>query len=169
MRWQVNVRPSGARWPSTGYPSGGNAVITMKAVRFHEYGGIDVLRVEEVARPVPGPGQVLVEVRAAGIQPGEVMIREGARHDRWPARFPSGQGSDLAGVVAETGSQVRGVAVGDEVVGFTHNRASHAEFVVVDDVNLTQRPAGLSWDVAGSLYVASGRLPPSSRGGAAPW
>jgi NADPH:quinone reductase-like Zn-dependent oxidoreductase len=126
----------------------------MKAVRFHEYGGIDVLRVEEVPRPMPGPGQVLVEVRAAGIQPGEVMIREGARHGRLPARFPSGQGSDLAGVVAETGPEVRGVAVGDEVLGFTHDRASHAEFVVVDDVDLTQRPAGLSWDVAGSLYVA---------------
>jgi NADPH:quinone reductase-like Zn-dependent oxidoreductase len=95
----------------------------MRAVRFHEYGGIDVLRVEEVARPVPGPGQVLVEVRAAGIQPGEVMIRRGARHDRWPATFPSGQGSDLAGVVVQAGPQVRGVAVGDEVVGFTHQRA----------------------------------------------
>jgi NADPH:quinone reductase-like Zn-dependent oxidoreductase len=71
----------------------------------------------------PGPGQVLVEVRAAGIQPGEVMIREGARHDRWPATFPSGQGSDLAGVVVEVGSQARGVAVGDEVLGFTHHRA----------------------------------------------
>ncbi|WP_218671372.1 NADP-dependent oxidoreductase [Microbispora sp. GKU 823] len=126
----------------------------MKAVRFHEYGGIDVLRVEEVERPVPGPGQVLVEVRAAGIQPGEVMIREGARHDRWPATFPSGQGSDLAGVVVEAGPQVRGVAVGDEVLGFTHDRASHAEYVVVDDVQLTPRPEGLSWDVAGSLYVA---------------
>jgi NADPH:quinone reductase-like Zn-dependent oxidoreductase len=126
----------------------------MKAVRFHEYGGIDVLRVEEVARPVPGPGQVLVEVRAAGIQPGEVMIRKGARHDRWPATFPSGQGSDLAGVVVEAGPQVRGFAVGEEVVGYTHNRASHAEFVVVEDVALTVRPAGLSWDVAGSLYVA---------------
>ncbi|GAA3207115.1 NADP-dependent oxidoreductase [Nonomuraea helvata] len=126
----------------------------MKAVRFHEYGGIDVLRVEEVERPAPGPGQVLVEVRAAGIQPGEVMIREGARHDRWPATFPSGQGSDLAGVVVEVGPQVRGFSVGDEVLGFTHNRASHAEFVVVDDVNLISRPEGLSWDVAGSLYVA---------------
>ena len=126
----------------------------MKAVRFHEYGGIDVLRVEDVARPVPGAGQVLVEVRAAGIQPGEVMIRQGARHDRWPATFPSGQGSDLAGVVVEAGPQVRGFAVGDEVLGFTHNRASHAEFVVVDDVNLVSRPDGLRWDVAGSLYVA---------------
>ncbi|WP_328458967.1 MULTISPECIES: NADP-dependent oxidoreductase [unclassified Amycolatopsis] len=126
----------------------------MKAVRFHEYGGVDVLRVEDVTRPVPGPGQVLVEVRAAGIQPGEAMIREGARHERWPAVFPSGQGSDLAGVVVETGPEVRGVAVGDEVLGFTHERASHAEFAVVDDVRLTPRPAGLPWDVAGSLYVA---------------
>ncbi|MFI0897939.1 NADP-dependent oxidoreductase [Streptomyces sp. NPDC020983] len=126
----------------------------MKAVRFHEYGGIDVLRVEDVERPVPGPGQVLVEVRAAGIQPGEVMIREGARHGRWPAAFPSGQGSDLAGVVVEAGPEVRGFAVGDEVLGFTHRRASHAEFAVVDDVHLVARPEGLSWDVAGSLYVA---------------
>ncbi len=126
----------------------------MKAVRFHAYGGIDVLRVDEVARPVPGPGQVLVEVRAAGIQPGEVMIREGARHGRWPATFPSGQGSDLAGVVVRTGPEVRGFAVGDEVLGFTHDRASHAEYVAVDDVRLTPRPAGLPWDVAGALYVA---------------
>ncbi|MER6185817.1 NADP-dependent oxidoreductase [Streptomyces sp. NPDC001652] len=126
----------------------------MRAVRFHEYGGIDVLRVEEVELPAPSPGQVLVEVRAAGIQPGEVMIREGARHGRWPAAFPSGQGSDLAGVVAGVGAQVRGFAVGDEVLGFTHGRASHAEFVVVDDVNVVSRPQGLSWDVAGSLYVA---------------
>jgi len=126
----------------------------MKAVRFHEYGGIDVLRVEEVARPQPGPGQVLVEVRAAGIQPGEVMIREGARHKRWPATFPSGQGSDLAGVIVQTGPEVRGFAVGDEVLGFTHNRASHAQFVVAEDVNLVSRPQTLPWEVAGSLYVA---------------
>ncbi|MFD5813458.1 NADP-dependent oxidoreductase [Streptomyces sp. NPDC127038] len=126
----------------------------MKAVRFHEYGGIDVLRVEEVERPEPGPGEVLVEVRAAGIQPGETMIREGARHQRWPAVFPSGQGSDLAGVVVETGPYVRGFAVGDEVLGFTHGRASHAEFVAVEDVKLVARPQALPWEVAGSLYVA---------------
>lgn len=126
----------------------------MKAVRFHQYGGIDVLRVEEVPRPVPGPGQVLIEVRAAGIQPGETMIREGARHKRWPAVFPTGQGSDLAGVVVQLGPEVRGFAAGDEVLGFTHGRASHAQFVVAEDVNVVSRPPGLSWDVAGSLYVA---------------
>ena len=126
----------------------------MRAVRLHEYGEIDVLRVEEVERPVPGPGQVLVEVRAAGIQPGEAMIRRGLRHERWPATFPSGQGSDLAGVVVELGAQARGFRVGDAVLGFTHARASHAEYVAVDDVNLVPLPRGLAWEVAGSLYVA---------------
>ncbi|MFJ9086027.1 NADP-dependent oxidoreductase [Streptomyces sp. NPDC102384] len=126
----------------------------MRAVRFHEYGGIDVLRVEDAPRPVPAADQVLVEVRAAGIQPGEVSIRTGFLHERWPATFPSGQGSDLAGVVVEVGSHVRDFGVGDEVIGFTHRRASHAEYVVVDDVNLVHRPSGLPWDVAGSLYVA---------------
>jgi NADPH:quinone reductase-like Zn-dependent oxidoreductase len=126
----------------------------MKAVRFHEYGGIDVLRVEEAERPVPGPAQVLVRVKSAGIQPGEVHIRTGALHERWPATFPSGQGSDLAGIVVETGPHVRGFAAGDEVIGFTHRRASHAELVVADDVNLVIRPPQLAWEVAGSLYVA---------------
>jgi NADPH:quinone reductase-like Zn-dependent oxidoreductase len=126
----------------------------MRAVRFHEYGGIDVLRVEDAERPVPGPAQVLVQVRAAGIQPGEVHIRTGALHARWPATFPTGQGSDLAGVVAEAGPHVRGFTAGDEVIGFTHGRASHAELVAVDDVNLVMRPEGLPWEVAGSLYVA---------------
>lgn len=126
----------------------------MRAVRFHEYGGIDVLRVEDVPRPVPAADQVLVEVRAAGIQPGEVSIRTGFLHERWPATFPSGQGSDLAGVVVEVGSHVRDFGVGDEVIGFTHRRASHAEYAAVDDVNLVHRPSGLPWDVAGSLYVA---------------
>src|SRR5271154_1467187 len=126
----------------------------MKAVRFHEYGGIDVLRVEDAERPVPLPGQVLVQVKAAGIQPGEVHIRTGALHERWPGSFPSGQGSDLAGVIVEAGPQLRGLAGGDEGLGFPPRRASHAEFVIVNDTDLFMRPDGLSWDVAGSLYVA---------------
>jgi NADPH:quinone reductase-like Zn-dependent oxidoreductase len=65
----------------------------MRAVKFDHYGEIDVLEVREVARRSPGPGEVQVEVRAAGINPGEAMIRKGVLHDRWPATFPSGQGS----------------------------------------------------------------------------
>src|SRR6188768_1482728 len=100
-----------------------------RAVRFDDYGGIDVLVVREVDRPVPGPGQVLIEVRAAGINPGEANIRKGLLRDRWPATFPSGQGSDVAGVVAELGDDVDRFAVGDEVFGWTDERASHAELV----------------------------------------
>jgi NADPH:quinone reductase-like Zn-dependent oxidoreductase len=125
-----------------------------KAIRFDQYGDVDVLRLVDVERPVPGPGQALVRVRAAGVNPGESAIRLGLVHDRWPATFPSGQGSDLAGVVEELGAGVAGVAVGDEVIGFTHDRASHAELVVVDATHLVPKPAGVPWEVAGSLFVA---------------
>jgi NADPH:quinone reductase-like Zn-dependent oxidoreductase len=125
-----------------------------KAVQFDSYGDIDVLEVRDVPRPKPGAGEVLVEVKAAGINPGEAMIRRGFLHDRWPATFPSGQGSDLAGVVADVGPGVDAVAVGDEVIGFNDQRASQAEFVVVPAKQLTQKPDSVSWEVAGSLFVA---------------
>ncbi len=125
-----------------------------KAVRFDGYGDIDVLYVAEVQRPVPGAGQVLVRVKAAAVNPGEAAIRKGVFAQRWPATFPSGQGSDLAGVVAEVGPGGTGFAVGDEVIGYTDERASHAEFVLVEQGHLVHRPAGVPWEVAGSLYVA---------------
>jgi NADPH:quinone reductase-like Zn-dependent oxidoreductase len=125
-----------------------------KAVQFDEYGGVEVLQVRDVARPVPGPDQVLVAVRAAGINPSEGKIRDGTVRQIFPATFPSGQGSDLAGVVVEVGSSVKGVAVGDEVIGFTNNRASQAEYVLVEAANLTAKPAEIPWEVAGSLFVA---------------
>lgn len=95
-----------------------------------------------------------MQVRAAGINPGEAKIRTGMLHDRFPATFPSGQGSDLAGVVVEAGHGVARFAPGDEVFGYTDNRASHAEFVVVPASQLVTKPEGLSWEVAGSLFVA---------------
>src|SRR5258706_6783161 len=125
-----------------------------KAVRFDDYGGIEVLQVRDVARPEPGPDQVLVAVRATGINIGEAKIREGLVRDIFPATFPSGQGSDLAGVVEEVGADVKGVAVGDEVIGYTNNRASHAEYVLVEAANLTAKPAEVPWEVAGALFVA---------------
>jgi len=88
-----------------------------KAVRFDEYGGLDVLKVADVPQPVPDEGQVLVRVKAAGINPGEAKIREGLLHARFPATFPSGEGSDLAGIVAATGPGVTGFSAGDEVIG----------------------------------------------------
>ncbi|MCU1697897.1 MAG: Zn-dependent oxidoreductase, NADPH:quinone reductase [Mycobacterium sp.] len=125
-----------------------------KAVRFDSYGDLDVLEVREVPRPVPADGEVLVEVRAAGINISEAAIRSGAVQHLFPATFPSGQGSDLAGVVAELGSGTAGFAVGDEVIGFSNQRSSHAEYVTVPADQLTPKPSAVSWEVAGSLYVA---------------
>lgn len=126
----------------------------MKAVRFDRYGGVDVLEVRDVPVPVAGAGEVRVEVKAAGINPGEAMIRQGAFQEVFPATFPSGQGSDLAGVVTEVGPGVELFSVGDEVLGFTNNRASHAEFVVVPADQLTTKPPAVSWEAAGALFVA---------------
>src|ERR1700760_532343 len=125
-----------------------------KAVQFDDYGGLDVLEARAVPRPEPGPDQVLVAVRAAGINPSEGKIRAGLVREIFPATFPSGQGSDLAGVVEEVGPGVTGVDVGDELIGYPDNRAIHAQYVLVEAANLTPKPAKVPWEVAGALFVA---------------
>jgi NADPH:quinone reductase-like Zn-dependent oxidoreductase len=92
-------------------------------------------------------------VRAAGVNPGEASIRKGLLHARYPATFPSGEGSDLAGVVTDVGDGVESFVPGDEVVGWTDRRASHADYVLVPEDHLVRKPANLSWPVAGSLFV----------------
>jgi NADPH:quinone reductase-like Zn-dependent oxidoreductase len=126
----------------------------MRAVRFHGYGDVDVLEVEEVPVPSAAPGQVVVKVRAAAVNPGEAKIRGGALHERFPATFPSGEGSDFAGTVAEVGSGVEAWSVGDRVLGWSWERSSHAEYVAVPAEQLVAKPDGLDWNVAGALYVA---------------
>jgi NADPH:quinone reductase-like Zn-dependent oxidoreductase len=96
----------------------------------------------------------LVQVRAAGINPSEGVIRSGALHHLFPATFPSGQGSDFAGVVTELGSGVSRFTVGDEVIGFSMRRSSQAEYVSVPANQLTPKPSKVPWEVAGSLFVA---------------
>ncbi|ETB51822.1 NADPH:quinone reductase, partial [Mycobacterium avium 11-0986] len=112
-----------------------------------------MLYVADIEMPAPGPGEVVVEVRAAGINPGEAAIRVGALHERFPATFPSGEGSDLAGMVTAVGPGVTEFAVGDEVLGFSLRRSSHATHTAVPVGQLIRKPPELSWEVAGSLYV----------------
>jgi NADPH2:quinone reductase len=126
---------------------------TARAVRFDHYGGGDVLYVADVPMPSPAAGEVVAAVKAAGINPGEASIRKGLLHDRFPATFPSGQGSDLAGVVTGLGDGVDTWAAGDEVLGFSWERSSHATHVAVPADQLVRKPPELSWEVAGSLYV----------------
>lgn len=126
-----------------------------RAVRFDRYGDRDVLYIADVDVPVPSTGEVVVEVRAAGINPGEAAIRTGALEERFPATFPSGEGSDLAGVISAIGDGVTAFAVGDAVLGWSWRRSSHAEHVVVPVTQLIPKPATMSWEVAGSLYVVA--------------
>lgn len=124
-----------------------------KAVRFNEYGGTEVLYIADVDVPHPSSGELIVAVRAAGINPGEGALREGSLRAMFPVSFPSGEGSDLAGVVSETGAGVKSFAVGDEVLGWTDDRGSHAEYVSVPEDHLVRKPGNISWEVAGSLFV----------------
>jgi NADPH:quinone reductase-like Zn-dependent oxidoreductase len=159
VRLAVNDRMHGER--RVGGSKRSNALITKykehsemaRAVRFDEYGDVDVLKVVEVDIPEPGPGELLVRVKAAGVNPGEAKIRDGSLRERWPATFPSGQGSDLAGVVEKVGAGVTEFEVGDEVIGFTHNRASQAEYVVIEAADAADRPPEVPWEVAGALFV----------------
>jgi NADPH2:quinone reductase len=124
-----------------------------RAVRFDQYGGREVLYVADIPMPEPAEGEVLVEVRAAAINPGEAAIRSGAMHEMFPATFPSGQGSDLAGVVVGLGEGVTDLAVGDAVLGFSWQRSSQATHVAVPVTQLIRKPDELSWEVAGCVYV----------------
>jgi NADPH:quinone reductase-like Zn-dependent oxidoreductase len=126
----------------------------MKAVRFDEYGSVDVLDVREVPMPEVGPGQVLVKVKAAGINPGEAKIRDGSLDAMWPTTFPSGEGSDFAGVVEQQGEGVTAFPPGAEVIGWVDTRSSHAEYLVAESRHLARRPAGLPWEVAGAIPIA---------------
>ena len=82
------------------------------------------------------------------------MIRSGALHDLLPATFPSGEGTDLAGVVLEVGEGVEHFHRGDEVLGYSWKRSSHAAQTVVPAAQLIDKPAALPWEVAGALDVA---------------
>lgn len=127
----------------------------MRAVRFDHFGGVDVLDVVDVPAPTAGPGQVVVDVRAAGTNPGEAGIRSGALEEVYRTTFPCGEGTDFAGVVSAVGDGVGSVTVGEEVIGWSEERSSHAEQVAVPAGQVVPKPDGMSWEIAGSLNVVA--------------
>ncbi|WP_260233331.1 NADP-dependent oxidoreductase [Curtobacterium sp. PhB130] len=124
---------------------------TMRAVRFDEWGDRGVLHVAEVPVPTVEPGRVLVRVRAAGINPGESAIRQGT----FGGDLPSGQGTDFAGIVVAVGEGVDGVDEREEVIGWSWERSSQAEYVSVPAEQVVQKPRLLDWTVAGGLDVVA--------------
>src|SRR5437899_6780316 len=107
----------------------------MKAIRVHEFGGPEVLRLEEVPAPQPGPGEVLVRIHAAGVNPVETYIRSGT-YARLP-ELPYTPGNDGAGVIEQVGSDVNEFKAGDRVYTAGSISGTYAEFVLckADQVN----------------------------------
>ena len=122
----------------------------MRALTYSQYGGPEVLSVEDVPEPHAGPGQVRVAVRASSVNPIDHKIRSGAMGGD-PAALPRVPGVDGAGVVDEVGEGVEGVAVGDEVLGM--GSATAAELAVLDSV--TAKPAQMSWAEAAALPLGA--------------
>ena len=119
----------------------------MRAVRFGEFGGPEVLHVEDVEEPHAGPGRIRVAVRATAVNPFDYKVRRGMVGGNLP-KIP---GLEAAGVVDEVGDGVEGVRPGDEVFGFTIG-GSTAENALIDDFE--RKPAGMPWEVAAGLSVS---------------
>jgi len=126
-----------------------------KAVQLSAYGGLDQVRIVDVAKPEAQAGEVVVRVVAAGTNPGEISIREGRLKDVYPMEFPFGQGTDLSGRIDSVGAGVTGLVPGDEVLGWTDRRAAQAEYVASSPSQLIPKPPALDWFRAGSLFVVA--------------
>jgi NADPH2:quinone reductase len=126
----------------------------MRVVRFDRYGDPEVLHVVEEPTPEPGPDQLLVEVRAAGVNPVDWKIRKGLRVTE-PLTAPRGLGSDAAGVVVALGEDAEGFAVGDDVIvsGATDAYASH---LLARARQLTAKPSALNWEAAAGFGIPVG-------------
>jgi enoyl reductase len=122
-----------------------------KAIVFDEYGGPDVLRLIDAPPPVPGDGQVLVRVRAAGVQPADALFRSGAMRDFAPATFPQRLGNEFAGTIESTGQNILGWAP----------QSCYAQHAVVDPDAHVSKPDAIPWSHAGVLS-ASGQTASSA-------
>ncbi|GHO48195.1 NADP-dependent oxidoreductase [Ktedonospora formicarum] len=122
----------------------------MQAIRVHQYGGPEELRLETVPRPEPREGEVLIRVYATGVLPLEWKIRSGAFHNVMPATFPYIPGSAIAGVIEAVGPDVVGFRVGQAVFGRA-NRGAYAEYTTAAVENLAPKPEALSFEDAATI------------------
>jgi len=128
---------------------------TMTAWRVHEFGGPEVLKLERVERPQPGPGEVLVKVHGAGVGPWDGWIRAGK--SAVPQPLPLTPGSDLSGEIVAMGAGVRGLRMGDAVYGVTNARfvGAYAEYALASAAMISLKPASLTHVEAASVPVVA--------------
>jgi len=125
----------------------------MKAIVIHQYGGPEVLKFEDYPDPVPGQGEVLVRVAAAGVNPIDYKRRAGLTKDFYPLHFPGLIGVDMAGTVVKLGPGVEGFSVGDQVFAMADN--TYAQLCVVKAAVLAKVPKGLDLVQAAALPLAT--------------
>jgi NADPH:quinone reductase-like Zn-dependent oxidoreductase len=130
---------------------------TMKAVRLHSYGEPEMLVYEEAPRPEPSPGEVLVLVRAAGVNPLDCKVREGRMKGVFDYQLPLILGMDVSGIVAAIGSGVTNFDVGQEVYGIAEvsRSGSYAEYAIVQENKLASKPKTLDHTQAASIPVVA--------------
>ena len=141
--------------PSNPQPDDEPIRATMMAWRVNTFGPPEVMRFERMPRPVPGPGEVLVEVEAAGVGPWDGWIRAGK--SALPQPLPLTLGSDLSGEVVATGSGVSDLRVGDQIYGVTNPQftGAYAEYALASAAMVSPKPASLTHVEAASVPVVS--------------
>ncbi|MEU6222514.1 NADP-dependent oxidoreductase [Streptomyces sp. NPDC047042] len=125
----------------------------MHAARYHEYGGVETLVVEQAPDPHPGPGEIRVRVAAAGVNPVDWKVRSGAARQLLPVDLPAIPGRDAVGVVDEIGEGVRGVSIGDRVFGLGGVTGATAELAVLSA--WAQAPAAWTDEQAAGAGLAA--------------
>ncbi len=133
----------------------GASHLSMMAWRVHEFGPPDVMNFEQVPRPTPGQGEVLVKVEAAGVGPWDAWIRAGK--SALPQPLPLTPGSDLSGEVVGVGPAVSDLRVGDQVYGVTNSRfiGAYAEYAVASAAMVSKKPTSLTYIEAASVPVVA--------------
>lgn len=126
----------------------------MKAIRVHEFGGPDVMKLEEVERPVPAADEILIKMYASSVNPADYIIREGGNEVlRSFLKLPLGLGLDAAGIVEEAGSEVINFKKGDKVYGVPNfpGDGSYAEYIAAKANQFYPIPRNISFNEAGAL------------------
>lgn len=128
----------------------------MKAIRIHEFGGPEVLKLEDAPRPVPGMDEVLIKVYASGVNPIDWKIREGHAKEKFPINFPLIPGWDVSGEIEEAGGNVKNFKTGDEVYSRPDptKNGTYAEYVTVRADQAGMKPKSIGHEQAAAVPLA---------------
>jgi alcohol dehydrogenase len=129
----------------------------MKAAQYSQYGGPEVIKINDIEKPVPRPGQVLVEVKTAALNPFDSKVRSGIKKDAIQLNLPVTIGADFAGVVTEVTGDAAGIEVGDEVYGsamiLNGGSGAIAEYAAANAASITQKPKNVSFEEAAAIVL----------------